>query len=103
MSSGQDVRLLAELQELLEQQLASARRGSFSTVLQLAGRCEPLVAQIAAAGLFEKPEHKAVKQRLAGLYRDLHLLLSTQQSAVAEQMKSVHRGKKTLSIYRESV
>jgi hypothetical protein len=103
MSSEQDVCLLAELQDLLEQQIASARRGSFSAVLRLAGQCEPLVAKIASAGLFEKPEHKAAKQRLAGLYRDLHLLLSTQQSAVAEQIKSVRKGRKTLSIYRDSI
>ena len=103
MSSGQDEHLLTELQELLEQQIDSAHRGSFSTVLQLTEKCEPLVEQITASGLFEKPEHKDAKERLAGLYRDLHLLLSTQKNAVAEQIKSVQRGKKILSIYRDSI
>ncbi len=103
MSSVEDARLLGELQELLEKQLSSARRGSFSVVLQLAGRCEPLVAKIAAAGLFEKPEHKAAKDRLTNLYKDLKSLLSSQQSAAAEQLKSVRKGKKTLSIYRNNI
>lgn len=103
MSSTEDVRLLEELVELLEKQIALTRRGGFAAVLQLAGQCEPLVAKITAAGLLEKPEHKTVKDRLAGLYRDLQMLLSTQQSAVAEQLKSVRKGKKTLAIYRGSI
>jgi hypothetical protein len=103
MSSGEDIRLLEELENLLEKQMVLARRGSFAAVLQLAGRCEPLVAKIAAAGLFEKPEHKASNDRLADLYKDLHLLLSSQQSAAAEQLKSVRKGKKTLAVYRNNI
>jgi len=103
MSSTEDVRLLEELGNLLEKQIELARRGSLTGLEQLAGRCEPLVAEIVAAGLFEKPEHKTAKDRLAGLYRDLQMLLSTQQSAVAEQLKSVRKGKKTLAIYRGSI
>ena len=103
MSTGEDIRLLEELENLLTKQIALARRGSFAAVLQMAGTCEPLVAKIAEARLFERPGHKTAKDRLAGLYRDLQLLLSTQQSAAAEQLKAVRKGKKTLSIYRGSV
>lgn len=103
MSPADDLRLLRELGNLLEQQIALARRGGFAAVLQLAGRCEPLVAKIAKNRLFEKPEHKTAKDRLAGLYRDLQMMLSTQQSAAAEQLKSVRKGKKTLATYRENI
>jgi len=103
MNSESDNRLLEELGTLLEKQIALARKGSFAAVLQITGQSEPLVAKIAEARLFEKPEHKIAKDRLANLYRDLQILLSTQQSAAAEQIKSLRKGKKTLSVYRSNI
>ncbi len=103
MNTADEKELLEELAHCLEEQIALARRGNFAAVLQMAGRCEPLVAEIAATGLLEKPEHKTGRNYLAKLYRDLQLLLSTQQGAVAEQLKSVRKGKKTLAIYHSNV
>jgi hypothetical protein len=103
MSSSEDIRLLEELVELLKKQIALAHRGGFGAVLQLAGKCEALVAKVAETRLLEKPEHKIAKDRLAGLYRDLQLLLTTQQCEAAEQLKSVRKGRKTLVTYRENI
>jgi hypothetical protein len=103
MSASDDIRLLEELENLLKEQIALAQKGSFAAVLQMAERCEPLVAKIAEARLFERPEHKTAKDRLAGLYQDLQMTLSAQQSVAAEQLKSVRKGKKTLAIYRGNI
>ncbi len=103
MSSDEDIRLLGELRNLLEKQIELARRGSLTGLERLADQCEPLVAKIMAAGLPEKAEHKEQRERLAKLYRDLQLTLSTQKDAAAEQLKSIHKGKKTLAIYRGNV
>ncbi len=100
MNADDEIRLLAELENLLERQIELARRGSFTGLHQLAGRCEPLVAKIMAAGLLEKPDHKVQRERLAKLYRDLQLMLSAQKNAVAEQLKSIRKGKRTLATYR---
>jgi hypothetical protein len=100
MNAADEKELLEELANCLEEQIALARRGNLAAMLQMAVRCEPLVAQIARTGLLEKPEYKTNRNHLAKLYRDLQLLLSAQQGAVAEQIKSVHKGKKTLAAYR---
>jgi hypothetical protein len=103
MNSENETGLVGELEKLLGRQIELARRGSFSGMEQLAGKCEGLVARITAAGLLEKPEHKAEKERLEKLYRNLQLLLSTQKADVAGQLKSIDKGKRTLSVYRGNV
>ena len=64
MSSGDDAHLLGELQGLLEKQLTSARRGSFSELEELAGRCESLVKKISADGTFGMQEFKERRTRI---------------------------------------
>jgi hypothetical protein len=103
MNEDDSPQLMKELVDLLERQVGLARRGNFAELHRLAGQCEPLVAKITAAGLLEKPEHKNQRERLAKLYQDLQLMLSTQKDAAAEQLKSVRKGKKTLAIYRGSI
>ena len=65
MNTADEKELLKELTNCLEEQIALARRGSFAAVLQMAGRCEPLVAEIAGTGLLEKPEHKTARTFLS--------------------------------------
>jgi hypothetical protein len=103
MNSEDETELVGELEKLLKRQIELARRGSISGLEPLAGKSEGLVAKITAAGLLEKPEHKAGKERLVKLYRDLQLLLSTQKADVAGQLKSIDKGKRTLSVYRGNV
>lgn len=103
MNADDEIRLLGELENLLERQVGLARRGGFGGLERLADECEPLVAKITAAGLLEKPEHKDQRERLSKLYRDLQLALSTQKDAVAEQLKLIHKGRKTLAAYRGSM
>jgi hypothetical protein len=103
MSENSEMSQLEELAKLLEQQVVLARRGGFEKLQQLAGRCGPLVAKITAAGLFEKPEHKAAKERLTGLYQKLQMALSSQKDAVAEQLRSVCEHKRKLTAYRSGI
>ena len=42
-------------------------------------------------------------RRLAELYRELQLMLSTQKDAVAGQIRLINKGRKTLTMYRGSV
>jgi hypothetical protein len=95
--------LMDELANLLERQIALARRGSLAQVERLAGKCEQLVARITADGLPGKPEQKERREQLAKLYQELQLMLSTQKADAAEQMKSVGKGKRTLAIYRGNI
>jgi hypothetical protein len=102
MNIDDGLQLLEGLEHLLGRQIELARRGSFTGLNRLADECEPLVAGIKEAGLLEKPENEPQRQRLDKLYRDLQLMLSTQKDAAAEQLKSIHRGRKMLSTYRSN-
>ncbi len=100
---GEQAFVLQELQNLLEKQIDLANQGNIKDVEAMAGQCEPFVAKIRAAGLLKKPEYKAERERLAKLYRDLQLALSTQKGAAAEQLKLIRKHKRTLAIYRGNV
>jgi hypothetical protein len=103
MIAEEEIQLFNEIENLLKKQIELGRRGSYGKVMELACKCEALVAKTVEAGLREKPEYKATVDRLAGLYNELQLLLSTQRIAVAEQLRTISKGKKTLSMYREGV
>jgi hypothetical protein len=103
MNTDDEKKLLMELAGRLEKQIELARHGSFGKLLHLTSQCEPLVEKITAAGLFKKPEHKVSLGHLAELYKNLQLLLLAQQNAVAEQLKLIGKGKKTLAIYHNSI
>jgi len=103
MKKDDEVRLLEELANILEKQIELARHGDFAGLERLAGRCEPLVARITAAGLLENPAYKAERERLAEFYRDIQMAISMQKDATGEQLKSMHKHKKTLATYRGSI
>jgi ribosomal protein S20 len=103
MNETDNTQLLTELETNLKKQLEFARRGNMASVEEVAGQCQTLVEKIRSAGLIEKPEYKSQRQRIEKLYNDLMLLLSSQKTAVAEQLKSISRGRKTLATYRSNI
>ena len=103
MNADEGMKLFNEIENLLKKQIELSRRGSYGKVMELACKCEALVARTAEAGLREKPEYKTTVDRLAGLYNDLQILLSTQRDEVAGQLRTISDGKKTLAMYREGV
>jgi hypothetical protein len=103
MNETDNTQLLTELESNLKKQLDFARRGNLASVEEAAGQCKTLVGKIRSAGLNEKPQYQSQLQHIKKLYHDLLLLLSSQKTAVAEQLKSIHRSKKTLSAYRVNI
>lgn len=103
MNETDNTQLLTGLENNLKKQLDFARRGNMASVEEGAGQCQTLVEKIRSAGIIEKPEYKSQRQRIEKLYDDLMLLLSSQKTAVAEQLKSISRGRKTLAAYRGSI
>jgi hypothetical protein len=103
MNETNDAQLLTILESNLRKQLDFARRGELASVEKLAGQCQALVEKIRAAGLIEKQQYLLQRQRIERAYQDLLLLLSSQKDGVAEQLKSISRGRQTLSAYRGSI
>jgi hypothetical protein len=103
MKKDDEIRLLEELANILEKQIEFSRHDDLEESEKLVGQSEQLAAKITAAGLLDRPQYHSWRERLTRLYRDLELVLSAQKKAVAEQMKSIHMGKKTLAAYRNYI
>ncbi len=103
MSENDDEQLLAELENLLKKQIALARRGSFSELEDLAGRCEKLTAKIKESGLLENPGFKGHRLRLEKLYKDLYLIAVTQKAATEAELKRIRKGKRVIAHYRRNI
>jgi hypothetical protein len=103
MNADEETLLLGELENLVEKQIELARRGGIAAVERLMREGDWLVEKIKSAGLLEKPEFESRRQRLNNLYRQLQLAISSQKGVVDGQLKSVRKGKRTLSAYRGSI
>jgi hypothetical protein len=103
MKQEDEIRLLEELAGILEKQIELVRHDDLAGINELAGFGEQLAVKIAAAGLLDRPQYDGWRERLAGLYQNLQLMLSTQKDAVAGQLRLINRGQKTLAKYRDSI
>ena len=103
MKQNDGIQLLKELTNILERQIDLVRRDDVAGLEELVGNSGQLAEKIAATGLLDRPQYDGWRDRLAGLYRDLQLMLSTKKDAVAGQIKLINRGRKTLTMYRGCV
>jgi hypothetical protein len=103
MKNDDEIRLLKELANILERQIEFIRHDDLEESEKLVGYSEQVAIRITAAGLLERPEYDGWRKRLAALYKNLELMLSTQKEAVTGQIRSINKGRKTLTRYRDSI
>jgi hypothetical protein len=103
MKQDDEIRLLKELAAVLEKQIELVRHDDIANMDDLVAQSAQLTMKITNAGLLEMPQYDEWRERLAGLYSDLQLMLSSQKDAVAGQLRSLDKGKKTLAMYRDSI
>jgi hypothetical protein len=103
MKKDDEIRLLKKLANILERQIELVRHDDIADMDELVGHSEQLAMKITAAGLLDMPQYDGWRERIAGLYRELQLMLSTQKEAVAGQLRSINKGRKTLAMYRSSI
>ncbi len=101
MNTDEQVRLLDDLQGLLEKQIETARRSDLRRVEALAGQADSIVARIVKTKAFESPEFDGRREHLTRLYKKLELMLATGKDAVNRQLQRVGSGRKTLQTYRK--
>ncbi len=101
MNEDGQMRLLDDLQGLLEKQIEMARRGNLRRVEALAEQADSIVAGIVQAGVFEQPEFDGRREHLTKLYKKLELMLAADKDAVNRQRRRVGNGRKTLHAYRK--
>ena len=102
MKADEQMRLLDNLQSLLEKQIETARKGDFRRVEILVEQACPVVEKIVRTKAFERPEFECQRVHLGKLYKKLELMLAAGKDSVARQMKQVGNVRKTLKAYRNN-
>jgi hypothetical protein len=87
--------MLAELEQLLERQIAAARIDDLSTVEKLANECTKRAAAIGHTATVSDR-----KQKLQQLHRQLECILADKLAATEQQLASVQKSKKIFTAYR---
>jgi hypothetical protein len=101
VNKDEQMRLLDDLQGLLEKQMEMVRRGNLRRVEALAEQANSIVARIVQTRMLEHPEFDGRRENLTKLYKKLELMLATGKDAVNRQIRRVGSGRKTLQAYRK--
>lgn len=103
MSFDEKIKLLDELQDLLERQIKLARQNCIGEIEVLSERANGLAARIAQSGILESGEFKNRRRQLRKLYEDLYMSITAQRADISEKLKRVRKGKRTIGAYRNSI
>ncbi|MEJ5259282.1 MAG: hypothetical protein WHS88_03735 [Anaerohalosphaeraceae bacterium] len=95
----EDRQKLAYLTELLERQLEKLRRYDLDGAVQLAEESHRFAEQLAGEGILERPEYAACRQTIQGLYQDICLVIAAERQEVADKLRQIREGIRTLSAY----
>ena len=95
------MRLLNDLQGLLEKQIEMARRGNLRRVEALAEQADSIVDKIVQTRVLQQPAFDGRREHLTILYKKLELMLATDKDAVNRQLRRVGSGRKALQAYRK--
>jgi hypothetical protein len=88
---------------LLREQLDLARKGNISKVEILAGEAQELVGQMSKSKFFAEPQFRERRKGLEQLYNQICLALSAQMDDVSQALARIHKGKKTITSYRDNI
>ena len=102
MKADEQMRLLDNLQSLLEKQIEMARRSNFRRVEALAEQADSIVEKIVKIKPFGQSELDSRCEHLVKLYKKLELILTAGKDSVGRQLQQVGSGKKTLHVYRNN-
>ena len=102
MNADHQMRLLEDLQGLLEQQLAMARRGNYRRLEALVTQTTPVVEDLRKSGAFENSNFTAHRHRINELYKKLELAVKGEKKTIENQQRQTAESKKTLRVYRNS-
>jgi len=102
VNADEQMRLLDNLQSLLEKQIEMARKGNFRRVEMLVEQARPVVEKIVKINQFGQPELDGQRKQLVKLYKKLELMLAAGKASVGRQLRQVGNARKTLHAYRNN-
>ncbi|UCF14116.1 MAG: flagellar protein FliT [Phycisphaerales bacterium] len=93
------LRLLDELQSLLNEQIKLVRKGDFSASEALAEESGRLVDEFSQIDVSEHVEHRERLERLTKSYRTVIFSVAAEKDRLEKQLQQISRGRKTLRTY----
>ena len=105
MSTDKEIKLLDDLQSLLEKQIELAQQGNAagSQLETLNEQTDSLIGQIVQTGTLESTEFKKRQKQLQELYKELCLALAAAKADTAEKITQLRKGRKTIGTYRNNI
>jgi hypothetical protein len=105
MSNNKQIRMLDELQGLLEKQIELARQGDSAgeQIERLGRQVDCLVEKISHGRVLERLEFEGRRKQLQKSYEDLRLVITAQKADVADKLNRVRKGKRTIETYRNNI
>jgi hypothetical protein len=97
---GEHQGLLDKLEDLLNRQIAQARKGDFLASEILSEQSGKVVDRLGRTSVPESIEFKEQFERLAKLYRQTILMVAVEKDRLEKQLQQVGRARKTLRAYR---
>ena len=96
----QSLRLLDELQSLLNEQIKLVRKGDFNVSEALIEETAGLVDELSQIGVSEHKELRERFERLTKSYRTVIFSVAVEKDRLEQQLQQISQGRKTLRIYR---
>ncbi len=97
---NEHLRLLDELQHLLNRQKELVRKGDFRTSEALTGKSNAIIDELVKTKVLEQAEFRGQLERLAKTYRQVTLMVAAEKDRLGKQLKQVGQARKTLRAYR---
>ena len=97
---GECIRLLDELERLLNEQTAMAHKRNFDAFEELVEKSGGIVDELGRLGVCESSELQERFERLVKSYRTVVLSAAVEKDSLEKQLKQIGQGRKTLRMYR---
>ena len=91
--------MISELSDLLQKQIAAARKGDYNSIESMIVEAEHLVEKLKNLGAFQNPQFNDKKHDIANLYRKLELAVAAEKNSIEKQKKQVLSTRNVLTAY----
>lgn len=100
--SAEGLRLMYDLQDLLERLLRLARQGDSSNIQfgTLTNRAGSLVDKVTRIGILDVPELQYRREQIRKQYDDLCLIVAAQKANTSRELSQIRTGRKIVATYR---
>ena len=90
------------LENLLRRQVERTRKYDLDSAMEIGEEAGKIAYVLSENQVLGKPEFANEKARIDGLYKELGLIISSERQEVAEKLKQIRMGIKTLSAYGDN-